>query len=84
MAIIECDLTKLREDSNWEEVFKDSYATPVIFSDVSGTAFDRSGVDKVIASVEGENDEEAWLMVGKLKDGRYFRINASCDYTGWG
>lgn len=40
-------------------------------------------VQSVHASVEGENDGPPWRMVGQLKDGRYFYLEACCDYTGW-
>lgn len=32
----------------------------------------------------GANDSHSWLMVFRLKDGRYAYVTAWCDYTGWG
>lgn len=32
---------------------------------------------------EGENDGQPWMCYGLLKDGRYFYLEAWCDYTGW-
>lgn len=40
-------------------------------------------VAEVLAMEEGENDGANWLMVVKLKDGRYSFLSAGCDYTGW-
>lgn len=80
---------------DWREVFK--YAQPkrceaghqhgpknVILGNVDTSAFNREDVKRIIAMAEGENDGPHWVMVGKLKDGRFFCIRAWCDYTGWG
>jgi len=40
-------------------------------------------VEKVLGSVEGENDAEDWVALLKLKDGRYALVAGGCDYTGW-
>lgn len=40
-------------------------------------------IAKVIMHEYGENDGPSWLLVGRLKDGRYFFLEAGCDYTGW-
>lgn len=50
-----------------------------------GTAepFSRLDVAEVFTASEGERDERSWLAFGRLKDGRFFFIAASCDYTGW-
>jgi hypothetical protein len=45
--------------------------------------FTRNDIDELYGYQDGENDERSWLVYGKLKDGRYFCIEASCDYTGW-
>jgi hypothetical protein len=42
-----------------------------------------NNITEVIAAVEGDNDGPDWLMLGKLNDGRYFKLVAGCDYTGW-
>jgi len=51
---------------------------------VSTEPFTVDDVEEVIHSDEGENDGPHWVAVVKLKDGRFFAINAWCDYTGWG
>ena len=81
---IERSLDGLKDDYDWVEVFKFEYASPVPFSNASNNAFVIEDVEEIIASVNGENDGADWVMIGKLKDGRFFKINASCDYTGWG
>lgn len=40
-------------------------------------------VAEVLAMDAGENDGANWLMVVKLKDGRFSFLSAGCDYTGW-
>lgn len=52
-------------------------------SDISLAQFTREDVEEITASVEGENDGPPWRMVGRLKDGRWFYLEAGCDYTGW-
>ena len=47
-------------------------------------SFDLEDVAKIEGSVEGENDGDDWIAWGQLKDGRWFCVNAGCDYTGWG
>lgn len=51
--------------------------------DILTTPFGRADVKCVIASAEGANDGENWVVVGELYDGRYFALSAGCDYTGW-
>jgi hypothetical protein len=50
---------------------------------VSNATFRRSDVVEILGYSEGYNDGPAWLMLGKLNDGRYFALTAGCDYTGW-
>ena len=52
--------------------------------DVDEEPFTREDVTDIFYIEEGEHDEEDWICIGKLKDGRYFSIEAGCDYTGWG
>lgn len=44
-------------------------------------------IDKVLAVVEGENDESDWFWILRLKkpvDGnRFVYLTGGCDYTGW-
>ena len=63
----------LKDDYNWREAFS-LYADGFTFNDIQD----------VLGMSDGENDEQDWLLIGKLKDGRYFRLKAGCDYTGWG
>jgi hypothetical protein len=50
---------------------------------VSVEPFGRKDVVRVVALSEGENDGPNWLCVGELRDGRFFALDAGCDYTGW-
>jgi hypothetical protein len=67
------NIEELLASSDWEEAWK--YAP----QDVA-----REDVAAVIASVEGQNDEDSWVGVFRLRDGRYLYLTAWCDYTGWG
>lgn len=40
-------------------------------------------IDKLISSIEGERDNQDWVCVVKMKDGRFASVRAGCDYTGW-
>lgn len=48
------------------------------------TGFARSDVAHILDKSEGENDGPSWMIAGVLNDGRFFFIEAGCDYTGWG
>lgn len=51
--------------------------------EVSLDAFTRLDVAEVIYMDEGERDGNAWVIAGRLDDGRWFLLGAWCDYTGW-
>lgn len=80
------DLTAGYDWSSAFEVAMRDSCTWVQGSSKTGAAppFEVGDVEEVFAAAEGENDGDAWLVFGKLKDGRYFLLTASCDYTGWG
>ena len=81
---------------NWREVFE--YAAPslceaghehgrpeaVIASQIFTTPFTREDVEEIIAICDGARDDDSWVGVFKLKDGRFASIRAGCDYSGWG
>lgn len=69
---------------DWEEVFK--YAEPqvVICGNCADTQFAREDVVEILRMHDGCNDDEPWLGLFRLKDGRFAYIEAGCDYTGWG
>lgn len=64
---------ELRGDYNFQEGFG-----------VAGEPELIKNVVEVIAAVDGDNDGDDWVAIGRLDDGRYFKIFAGCDYTGWG
>ena len=45
--------------------------------------FGRDDVKRVFAACEGANDDDSWIAVVQLRDGRYAAVIAWCDYTGW-
>lgn len=71
-----------REDYDWREAFTFA-ATIRTATDCDKGAFTIDDVSDVIAASPGENDGESWMMAGHLKDGRFFFLDAWCDYTGW-
>lgn len=64
-------LSFLKSNYDWQEAFE--YAEN----------FTREDVAEVIHQHNGENDEEPWVAVFRLKDGRFAGLSAWCDYTGW-
>lgn len=43
----------------------------------------REDVIRIHAIVDGIGDEQDWIGLFKLKDGRFATVVAGCDYTGW-
>lgn len=56
---------------------------PDMLGYVSDHSFTVDDVVEIIAASEGENDGQNWLMLGRLKDNRFFVVNSGCDFTGW-
>lgn len=71
-------------DGDWDEVFKYSNPELALGAKCSKEHFYKEDVQRIYFKQDGENDVSNWIMIGKLKDGRYFCIEAGCDYTGWG
>lgn len=76
------DQAAWREDYDWKEAFV--YGREIR----TATHCDKAGfgiddVAEVLSADPGENDSQSWMMAGKLKDGRFFFLDAWCDYTGW-
>jgi len=74
---------RIRADGDWRHAFHEAE-----FGGFGGTG-DEGPVgilailEEVIAAVEGENDGDNWVALVKLTDGRYAKVFAGCDYTGW-
>jgi hypothetical protein len=47
------------------------------------SVFGYDDIDEILGMSDGENDGPPWLLVLKLKDGRFAYIEAGCNYTGW-
>lgn len=52
-------------------------------SKTSCAPFTRNDVAELYGMRAGENDGPSWMCWGRLHDGRYFYLEAGCDYTGW-
>ena len=74
------------ETYDWESAFE--YAAPdAIITERLTCKVDRfapTDVAEIFNMREGTNDEESWLIWGRLKDDRYFYLKAWCAFTGWG
>lgn len=62
-----------KPDSDFECAFNYNQPQPFAVDDV---------VD-MKAAIPGHNDEDSWYWICELRDGRFFLVTASCDYTGW-
>lgn len=56
----------------------------VLDAKCSAETFWCEDVAAIFDSRPGEHDGAHWLIAGVLNDGRFFFIEAGCDYTGWG
>jgi hypothetical protein len=72
------------DDYDWKEAFEVSNPPTESMDGAGRNVVLREDVVEIIAMDNGYNDGDPWLMVGELKDGRFFYIDAWCDYTGWG
>lgn len=48
------------------------------------TPFSREDVVQVYGMAEGVDDGPAWVIAGRLRDGRHFYLEAFCDSSVWG
>lgn len=82
--IKEHSLISLQQEYDWQEAFEVcSPPEPLIEEKVDCSVFTVQDVSEIIAIDEGENDEQDWIGLFRLKDGRYIFISAGCDFTGW-
>lgn len=68
---------------DWEQAFQISRVMRCAGSTCEVTPLAPQDVDLIIGITEGENDGDAWRIAGQMKDGRWFYLNAWCDFTGW-
>jgi hypothetical protein len=75
---------ELRDDYDWQQAFYYArYVSPVLGWDGSKAPFTIDDVTQVIAVSPGFNDDQSWIGLFLLDDGRYAFVSAWCDYTGW-
>lgn len=72
------DLESFKQDCNWRSALHEA-----VHHTCGDGEEEMSHVTQVVHAVEGEPDETDWLAVGRWDDGRYFVLEAGCDYTGW-
>ena len=75
-------LDEMRNDYDWQEAFY--YAKTIrTATGCKADGFSMADVVEILAYSIGENDGASWMMAGRLSDGRFFFLDAGCDYTGW-
>ena len=84
----EITLAELPTDYDWREVFGQGGGgncnQDVESLDGTDTAVcPIEDVIEILAAVNGENDEQEWIGVFRMKDRRFLAACGSCDYTGW-
>jgi hypothetical protein len=88
-------MIELLDDDDWRQAFgyagepntdarfhKLKIAT-AIGSTCSAAPFTREDVIHIEHATPGENNGPPWRICGLLADGRWFYLEAGCDYTGW-
>ena len=72
------------DDYDWREAF-DCGNPPSLVAGAFCTTdcFNREDVVRILELSDGINDGNPWVIAGELKDGRWFYLEAWCDYTGW-
>jgi hypothetical protein len=93
MPLIEAELIVITShNGDWEEVFGFEGHGPRTSnrvkecrpgSGIDTMPFERYDIDEIIASAEGERDEQEWICVCKLVDGRFAVAYGYCGYSGW-
>lgn len=89
-------MLKELDDYDWRQAFgyageEDTYVLAQGFKiesalpamQISLAPIRREDVAEILALREGERDMRPWYIVGRAKDGRWFALEAGCDYTGW-
>jgi hypothetical protein len=81
VQIISLDTWK--EDGDWQCAFNEAAGEGYSFDRPEGDLGQIANVAAVIACAEGMHDGPDWLCIGEWADGRFFKMFAGCDYTGW-
>jgi len=86
-------MLKELDSFDWKEAFgyagePNTSGSPRIQATITNTSlsitpFTREDVIEIVGLSEGEGDGPDWLAYGCLRDGRWFYLEAGCDYTGW-
>jgi hypothetical protein len=81
------NIEELMDDFDWQEAFACAMRDDIrLVPGYTGSVapFELGDVEEIVAISAGENDEESWVGVFRLRDGRFAFVSAWCDYTGWG
>jgi len=74
---------EMKEDYDWQQAFmaSDEMLCEGATCAVSPVTVDN--VSMILAYDEGVNDDQSWVAIVQLDDGRWAFVDAWCDYTGW-
>lgn len=76
------DLETFKADGNWGSAFEVAFRDAGVKGREWKNPIDH--VTEVFFAAEGDNDGPDWLSVVRFADGRFAKVFAGCDYTGWG
>lgn len=78
-----CVMLERLNDYDWEQAFEYADAVPIVGATCAPGRFTREDVAEILAIEDGVHDEESWIGLFRLNDGRFAYLEAGCDYTGW-
>ncbi len=76
-------LARLYND-DWEQVFAYAHQpSDVRKHQLTTLSYTRESVKEILAMSDGEGDEDQWIGLFEMLDGRFLVVRAGCDSTGW-
>jgi hypothetical protein len=76
------DLQASKADNDWRCAFQQAFDG--CYECAKDKPHPIESVAQVLYAVEGENDDKTdWVAIVRMNDGRYAKVFAGCDYTGW-
>lgn len=73
------DLAAMLDDDDFAHVFGEATED----GNTEELGFTTADVAELYLVEYGAPDAGEWRAIGRLNDGRYFRVSGGCDYTGW-
>lgn len=76
-------LDEWKQNGDWQCAFNEAAGGGYQWDGENHDLGQIANVRAVIAMDEGQNDGPDWICLGEWADGRFFKMFAGCDYTGW-